>query len=162
MVNLFRALAPLRSFNGYGLFAMMTTARPEIIIEGSNDGQAWSAYEFKYKPGDPTRRPAFVAPHQPRLDWQMWFEALNVMRPHYEPSSWFINFCAKLLQGQPEALALLKTNPYPNTPPRYLRATVYDYHFTNFATHRETGAWWRRELIGPYCRVLALPAPPTQ
>src|ERR1019366_7350428 len=66
MVNLFRALAPLRSFNGYGLFAMMTTARPEIIIEGSNDGQAWSAYEFKYKPGDPTPRPAFVAPHQPR------------------------------------------------------------------------------------------------
>jgi predicted DCC family thiol-disulfide oxidoreductase YuxK len=162
MVSLFRTLAPLRSFNGYGLFAMMTTARPEIIIEGSNDGKTWSAYEFKYKPGDPTRRPAFVAPHQPRLDWQMWFEALNVLNPHYEPSSWFINFCVRLLQGQPEVLALLKTNPFPNAPPRWLRATVYDYHFTNFATRRETGAWWRRDLIGPYCPVLSLPKPPAQ
>lgn len=161
MVSLFRTVAPLRSFNGYGLFAMMTTARPEIIIEGSNDDQTWLAYEFKYKPGDPTRRPAFVAPHQPRLDWQMWFEALNVMNPHYEPSSWFMNFCAKLLQGQPEVLALLKTNPFPDTPPRYLRATVYDYHFTNFATRQETGAWWRRELIGRYCPVLSLPKPST-
>ncbi len=162
MVSLYRTLAPLRSFNGYGLFAMMTTSRPEIIIEGSNDGQTWSAYEFKYKPGDPTRRPAFVAPHQPRLDWQMWFEALNVLNPHREPSSWFINFCARLLQGQPEVLALLKTDPFPNAPPRYLRATEYDYHFTDFATRRKTGAWWRRELIGPYCPVLSLPATPAQ
>ncbi len=125
MVRLHSLLSPTRSFNGYGLFAMMTTARPEIIIEGSNDNQTWLPYEFKYKPGDPTRRPAFVAPHQPRLDWQMWFEALNVMTPHYEPSSWFMNFCVRILQGQPEVLALLKTNPFPNSPPRYLRATVY-------------------------------------
>jgi lipase maturation factor 1 len=159
MVELYRTLAPLRSFNGYGLFAVMTTARPEIIIEGSNDGQEWLPYEFKYKPGDTTRRPAFVAPHQPRLDWQMWFEALNVMQPHYEPNSWFMNFCARLLQGQPEVLALLKTNPFPNAPPHYLRATVYDYHFTDFATRRQTGAWWRRESIGPYCQVLSLPKP---
>jgi lipase maturation factor 1 len=157
MVSLYRTLAPLRSFNGYGLFAVMTTARPEIIIEGSNDGQTWTAYEFKYKSGETTRRPAFVAPHQPRLDWQMWFEALNVMQPHYEPSSWFTNFCVRLLQGQPEVLSLLKTNPFPNTPPHYLRATVYDYHFTDFATRHETGAWWRRESIGPYCPVLSLP-----
>ena len=162
MVSLYRTLAPLRSFNGYGLFAMMTTARPEIIIEGSNDSQTWSAYEFKYKPGGPTHRPAFVAPHQPRLDWQMWFEALNVMQPHYEPSSWFINFCVRLLQGQPEVLALLKTNPFPNAPPHYLRAMVYNYHFTNFASRHETGAWWRRDLIGPYCPVLSLPKPPAQ
>jgi len=162
MVSLFRTLAPLRSFNGYGLFAMMTTARPEIIIEGSNDGQTWQTYEFKYKPGDPTRRPAFVAPYQPRLDWQMWFEALNVMNPRYEPSSWFINFCVRLLQGQPEVLALLKTNPFPNSPPRYLRATVYNYHFTNFTTRRETGTWWRRDLIGPYCPTLSLPKPLAQ
>ena len=157
MVSLFRDLSPLRSFNGYGLFAMMTTSRPEIIIEGSNDNQMWLPYEFKYKPGDPTRRPAFVAPHQPRLDWQMWFEALNVMRPRNEPSQWFMNFCVRLLQGQPEVLALLKTNPFPNAPPRYLRAMVYDYHFTDFATRRETGAWWRRELLGPYCPVMSLP-----
>jgi predicted DCC family thiol-disulfide oxidoreductase YuxK len=160
MVELYRTLAPLRSFNGYGLFAVMTTARPEIIIEGSTDGQEWLPYEFKYKPGDTIRRPTFVAPHQPRLDWQMWFEALNVTQLHYEPSSWFMNFCARLLQGQPEVLALLKTNPFPDAPPHYLRATVYDYHFTNFATRRQTGAWWRRNSIGPYCQILSLPKDP--
>src|SRR6267154_2697733 len=131
MVALYSAVSPLRSFNGYGLFASMTTARPEIIIEGSNDGQTWLPYEFKYKPGDPLRPPAFVAPHQPRLDWQMWFEALRVMRPGTEPSPWFFNFCVRLLQGQPEVLALLKTNPFPSTPPHYIRAMVYDYHFTD-------------------------------
>jgi hypothetical protein len=157
MLNLHRVLSVSRSFNGYGLFAVMTTSRPEILIEGSNDGQTWLPYEFKYKPGDPMHRPTFVAPHQPRLDWQMWFEALRVMRPGSEPSPWFLNFCVRLLQGQPEVLTLLKTNPFPDAPPRYLRAMVYDYHFTDFATRRETGAWWRRQLVGPYCPVLSLP-----
>ena len=156
MVALYTAVSPLRSFNGYGLFASMTTARPEIIIEGSNDGQTWLPYEFKYKPGDPMRRPAFVEPFQPRLDWQMWFEALRVMNPGAEPSRWFLNFCERLLCGQPEVLALLKSNPFPEAPPRYIRATVYDYHFTDFAARRETGAWWRRKLVGPYCPVLSL------
>jgi hypothetical protein len=162
MVKLYSALSPTRSFNGYGLFASMTTARPEIIIEGSDDGQTWLPYEFKYKPGDPMRRPTFVAPHQPRLDWQMWFEALRVTRPRAEPSQWFLNFCVRLLQGQREVLALLKTNPFPSAPPRYIRAMVYDYHFTNFATRRETGAWWRRELLGQYCPVLSLRTSPAQ
>ena len=76
-VALYAWLEPLRSFNGYGLFALMTQTRPEIIVEGSNDGQDWRAYEFKYKPGDLKRRPRFVAPFQPRLDWQMWFAALG-------------------------------------------------------------------------------------
>ena len=156
MMRLHSVLSVSRSFNGYGLFAVMTTSRPEIIIEGSNDGQTWSPYEFKYKPGDPMRPPAFVAPHQPRLDWQMWFEALRVSRPRSEPSTWFLNFCVRLLQGQKEVLALLQTNPFPNAPPRYIRAMVYDYHFTNFTTRRETGAWWRRQLIGPYCPTLSL------
>jgi hypothetical protein len=157
MLELHRDLSVSRSFNGYGLFAVMTTSRPEIVIEGSHDGQKWLPYEFKYKPGDPMRRPAFVAPHQPRLDWQMWFEALRVMRPGSEPSPWFLNFCVRLLQGQPEVLTLLKTNPFPDAPPRYIRAIVYDYHFTDFATRRKTGAWWRRQLVGPYCPVLSLP-----
>jgi hypothetical protein len=156
MVALYGAVSPLRSFNGYGLFASMTTARPEIIIEGSNDGQTWLPYEFKYKPGDPMRRPAFIEPLQPRLDWQMWFEALRIMNPGTEPSRWFLNFCERLLRGQPEVLALLKANPFPDAPPRYIRAIVYDYHFTNFTQRRETGAWWRRRLVGPYCPVLSL------
>jgi predicted DCC family thiol-disulfide oxidoreductase YuxK len=158
LVKLHSLLSATRSFNGYGLFASMTTARPEIVIEGSDDGQTWLPYEFKYKPGDPLRRPSFVEPFQPRLDWQMWFEALRVARPRTEPSPWFLSFCEKLLRGQPEALALLKTNPFPHAPPRYIRATVYSYHFTDFATRRKTGAWWHRELLGPYCPVLSLRA----
>ncbi len=157
MLKLHDALSVSRSFNGYGLFAVMTTSRAEIVIEGSNDGQTWLPYEFKYKPGDPMHRPAFVAPHQPRPDWQMWFEALRVSRPQLQPSPWFLNFCVRLLQGQPEVLTLLKTNPFPDAPPRHIRAMVYDYHFTDFATRRETGAWWRRQLVGPYCPVLSLP-----
>jgi predicted DCC family thiol-disulfide oxidoreductase YuxK len=156
LVEIHSVLSATRSFNSYGLFASMTTARPEIIIEGSEDGQTWLPYEFKYKPGDPMHRPGFVEPFQPRLDWQMWFEALRVGRA--EPSQWFLSFCEKLLRGQPEVLALLKTNPFPNAPPRYIRAMVYDYHFTDLAARRNAGTWWRRRLLGPYCPVLSLRA----
>jgi hypothetical protein len=131
----------------------MTTARPEIIVEGSNDGQTWVPYEFKYKPDDLKRRPHFVAPHQPRLDWQMWFAALG----NYQGNRWFINFCVRLLQGSPEVLRLLERNPFPGKPPRYIRAVVYDYHFTDRETHFQTGDWWRRESKGLYCPVLSVP-----
>jgi predicted DCC family thiol-disulfide oxidoreductase YuxK len=156
LLKLHSFMSATRSFNGYGLFASMTTARPEIIIEGSADNQTWLPYEFKYKPGNPLKRPAFIEPFQPRLDWQMWFEALRVARPQTDPSPWFLSFCEKLLRGQPEVLALLKTNPFPGAPPRYIRAMVYGYHFTDFVTRRETGAWWRREFLGPYCPTLSL------
>jgi hypothetical protein len=139
-------LAPLRTVNSYGLFAVMTTTRHEIIVEGSEDGTNWLAYEFKYKPGDVNRRPGFIEPFQPRLDWQMWFAALGSCRQN----PWFGNFCERLLQGSPEVLALLEKNPFPKHPPRYLRAELYDYHFTNFAERRATGAWWRRERVGEY------------
>jgi len=145
-------LSPFRTFSSYGLFAVMTTSRPEIIVEGSNDGVTWLEYEFKYKPGDPKRRPQFVAPHQPRLDWQMWFAALS----DYRQNPWFVNFCVRLLQGSPEVLGLLERNPFPNAPPRYIRAVVYDYHFTDFATRRKTGAWWRREREGDYLPAISL------
>jgi len=145
-------LAPFRSVNNYGLFAIMTTSRLEIIIEGSNDGKNWLPYEFKHKPGDPKRRPAFVAPHQPRLDWQMWFAALG----RYRDNPWFINFCLRLLQGSPEVLALLEHDPFPNAPPRYIRAVYYDYRFTDFATRRATGLWWKRERKGEYFPALSL------
>jgi len=139
-------LAPLRTVNSYGLFAVMTTTRNEIIVEGSDDGTNWLAYEFKYKPGDVDRRSGFIEPFQPRLDWQMWFAALGSVRQN----QWFVNFCERLLQGSPEVLALLEKNPFPKHPPRYIRAELYDYHFTNFAERRATGAWWRRRLIGEY------------
>jgi hypothetical protein len=151
MLELGQWLAPLRSFNNYGLFAVMTTSRPEIIIQGSEDGVTWKEYEFKYKPGDLKRRPGFVAPHQPRLDWQMWFAALG----RYEQNPWLVNFCVRLLEGSPDVLALLGHNPFPGKPPRYIRAVVYDYHFTDWATRRKTGAWWRRDLLGLYMPVLS-------
>ena len=139
-------LAPLRMVNSYGLFAVMTTTRNEIIVEGSDDGMNWLPYEFKYKPGDVNQRPRFVAPFQPRLDWQMWFAALG----NYQQNPWFENFCERLLQGSPEVLAFLQKNPFPEKPPRFIRAEFYDYHFTNFAEHRATGAWWKREFAGEY------------
>lgn len=139
-------LAPFRIVNPYGLFAIMTTSRPEIIIEGSNDGQTWLAYEFKYKPGDVKRPLRWVAPSQPRLDWQMWFAALG----SYDGNPWIGNLMLRLAQGSPDVLALLGKNPFPAAPPRYLRARVYDYHFTDFAARRAGGAWWRRELVGAY------------
>jgi hypothetical protein len=130
----------------------MTKERPEIVIEGSNDGQTWLAYEFRWKPGDPMRRPAFIEPHQPRLDWQMWFAALS--RAEFTP--WFQNFLVRLLQGSPEVLALLKRNPFPEKPPKYIRAILYDYHFTTPEEREATGAWWKRELKGPYAPVMSL------
>ena len=145
-------LEPFRTFSGYGLFAVMTTERREIIVEGSDDGVNWLPYEFKYKPGDVHRRPAFVAPHQPRLDWQMWFAALG----DYRQNPWFVNFCLRLLQGSPEVSALLAKNPFPDHPPRYLRAEVYDYQFTNFAERRATGAWWKRAAAGEYLPPVSL------
>ena len=143
-------LEPFRSLNRYGLFAVMTTSRPEIIVEGSNDGETWLAYEFKYKPGDLKRVPGFVAPHQPRLDWQMWFAALGT----YRQNPWFMNFCNRLLQGSPEVLTLLANNPFPTSPPKYIRAAVYDYHFTDLKTKQREGAWWRREERHLYCPIL--------
>jgi len=145
-------LEPFRSFNSYGLFAVMTASRPEIIIEGSDDGVNWRAYEFRYKPGDVNRRPGFVEPHQPRLDWQMWFAALS----NYRHNPWLINFCVRLLQGSPPVLALLERNPFPNGPPRYIRAVVCDYRFTDLATGRKTGAWWCRRESGEYLPAFSL------
>ncbi|HTV41160.1 MAG TPA: lipase maturation factor family protein [Candidatus Sulfotelmatobacter sp.] len=139
-------LEPFRSINNYGLFAEMTTERHEIIVQGSDDAVHWSDYEFKYKPGDVTQRPVFVAPFQPRLDWQMWFAALG----NYQERPWFENFCIRLLQGSPQVLALLKHNPFPTKPPRYIRAELYDYEFTRFGERQADHAWWNRQFIGEY------------
>jgi predicted DCC family thiol-disulfide oxidoreductase YuxK len=150
--SLRKVIAPLQSFNSYGLFASMTTERPEIIVEGSNDGVNWQAYEFKWKPGDLNRRPRLAEPHQPRLDWQMWFAALSG-DARREP--WFVQFMVRLLQGSPDVVALLEWNPFPGTPPQYVRARLYDYHFTRFG---EGPAWWKRQLIGEFCPAISLRA----
>jgi predicted DCC family thiol-disulfide oxidoreductase YuxK/uncharacterized membrane protein YphA (DoxX/SURF4 family) len=151
VVRVARAIQPFRSVNGYGLFAVMTTSRPEISIEGSDDGVTWRPYAFRWKPGDPARRPRFVAPHQPRLDWQMWFAALGSA----EESPWLLRFVGRLLEGSPEVLSLLAGNPFPGRPPRYIRAVLYDYRFTDVGQRRATGAWWRREETGLYLPVIS-------
>jgi len=131
------------SINAYGLFQDMTLERPEIIVEGSRDGSHWEAYEFKWKPGDLARRPAFTGPHMPRLDWQMWFAALYGCRN----SEWFLGLEARLLEGRPEVRELLERDPFGDAPPRYLRSTLYLYTFTDPG---EDG-WWKREEVGPFC-----------
>ena len=146
------AIDPLRSVNPYGLFAVMTTTRPEIIVEGSVDGTTWRAYEFRDKPGAVTRQLPWVAPFQPRLDWQMWFAALG----RYEEEPWFWSFSRRLLEGSPAVLRLLDRDPFDGKPPRFVRATLYQYRFSDRATHRATGVWWRRERVRDYSPVLSL------
>ncbi len=150
--DVLRWIAPFRIVNTYGLFAVMTTSRPEIVVEGSNDGATWLEYEFQYKPGDVRRPPLWVAPHQPRLDWQMWFAALG----DYTANPWFANFMVRLLQGSPAVLALLDKNPFPGAPPRYVRAMLYDYRFSDWAAPSAGGSWWQRELKGLYFPAITL------
>jgi predicted DCC family thiol-disulfide oxidoreductase YuxK len=145
-------IEPFRIVNGYGLFRVMTKSRPEIIIEGSADGMEWLPYEFKWKPGALDRSPPWVAPHQPRLDWQMWFAALGT----YRHNPWFVSLLERLLRNTPAVTRLLAHNPFPADPPRYVRARVYEYRFTTWPEHRATGAWWKREESGEYLPSISL------
>lgn len=148
----YRFAEPFRSVNRYGLFAVMTTTRPEIDVQGSEDGADWKSYGFRWKAGDPARRPAYVSPHQPRLDWQMWFAALG----SYRENAWFIAFERRLLEGEPAVLNLLALNPFPAHPPRYIRAVLFDYRFTTIAEKGKTGMWWKRKELGLYCPPISL------
>lgn len=150
---LIEAAAPWRSFNNYGLFAVMTKTRVEITVEGSNDGIGWKEYPFRWKPGDVRQIPRWAAPHQPRLDWQMWFAALS----DYRDNPWLTRLLIRLGEGSPPALKLMADNPFPQGPPKYLRAVAWDYRFTTAAERRSTGAWWLRRPLGLYTPVLARP-----
>ena len=145
-------LEPFRIVNGYGLFRVMTKDRREIVIEGSTDGIEWLPYEFKWKPGNVMHTPGWCAPHQPRLDWQMWFAALGTPREN----PWFIQLMICLLEGKPQVAQLLARNPFPQTPPRFVRATFYRYRFTTSSEHRQSGAWWKRQELGEYLRPVSL------
>jgi len=142
-------LSPFHLVNSYGLFSVMTTERPEIIVEGSDDGERWEAYEFRYKAGDSYRPPPLVAPHQPRLDWQMWFAALG----DYEANRWFIAFLKRLVEARPEVLRLLAKDPFAGRAPKYIRAVLYDYRFSNWKG--ASGAWWKRDRKWLYSPVLS-------
>src|SRR5882724_6855860 len=145
-------LEPFRIVNGYGLFRVMTKDRREIVIEGSADGIDWLPYEFKWKPGDVNRAPGWCAPHQPRLVWQMCFAALGTP----EKNPWFIRLAFCLLKGKPDVARLFAHDPFPNQPPRYIRAILYRYRFTTTKEHRQTGAWWKRQELGEYLPAVSL------
>ncbi len=151
--SLYGAIEPFRIANGYGLFRVMTKERPEIIIEGSADGIDWKAYEFKWKPGAIERMPAFVEPHQPRLDWQMWFAALG---GDVRQNRWFLGLVLRLFNNEPAVVKLLAKNPFPEKPPRYLRANIYRYRSSTIAEHRQNGDWWRREDRHTYLPEVSL------
>jgi predicted DCC family thiol-disulfide oxidoreductase YuxK len=150
--TLYDYVEPFRIANGYGLFRVMTKSRLEIIVEGSADGIDWLPYEFKWKPGDVNQPPHWAAPHQPRLDWQMWFAALGT----YRQNPWFLGLTRELLSNNPEVTALLAHNPFPDKPPLFVRSIVYDYRFTSVAERRSTGAWWKREERGEYLPAVSL------
>jgi len=151
-----KVVATINTFainNSYGLFAVMTKDRPEIIIEGSMDRITWKAYEFSYKPGDLKRRLPQVAPHQPRLDWQMWFAAL---RPDIRYTPWVYAFMKRLLEGSKDVQGLLAHDPFDGKPPKYIRAKVYYYTFTTPQQRRKTQKWWSRTYRGDYSPELTL------
>ena len=143
--------------NTYGAFGSVTRTRYEIVIEGAGDASVterttWREYEFKGKPGDPAQRPAQIAPYHLRLDWLMWFEAFSP-----EPKDeWFPALLERLLRGDAATLALLKTNPFPDRPPHYLRARYYRYWFTTPAERRQSGRWWNRQLVSEFVRPITL------
>jgi predicted DCC family thiol-disulfide oxidoreductase YuxK len=150
--QLVQRLETFRVVNGYGLFRVMTKDRKEIVVEGSADGLDWKPYEFKWKPGEVNRAPGWCQPHQPRLDWQMWFAALGSVRQN----PWFVQTVIALLHGKKEVAALFATNPFPDAPPRFVRASLYRYRFTTVEEHRQTGAWWKREEVGEYLPSVSL------
>jgi lipase maturation factor 1 len=143
-------LEPFRIANQYGLFAVMTKGRYEIEFQGSRDGQNWVAYPFRFKPQMLNRAPGIYAPYQPRFEWNLWFASLgswqqNPLVPRTE---------VRLLENDPDVLALFAANPFAASPPRQVRAVLWQYWFTSMQQKRTTGDWWTRRLLGLYAPVL--------
>ncbi len=153
----------LHLVNTYGAFGTVGTQRYEIVIEGTSDPNPgpdtiWKEYEFPGKPTAVDRRPPFTAPYHYRIDWQIWFAAMS----RYEREGWLVHYVYKLLQNDPGALSLLKENPFPDTPPKYIRAILYEYRFTTPEEKRETGDWWVRKPLGPWMPTLSVDNPSLQ
>jgi lipase maturation factor len=149
---------PFHIVGTYGAFGSITKERYEVVIEGTDDpiaaAPAWREYEFKGKPGDVRRRPPQIAPYHLRLDWLMWFAAMS--SPTYH--SWFVPLLGKLLEGDRATLRLLARDPFPERPPRFVRARLYLYRFTTPRERTATGAWWHRRLVGDYVPAVTLDA----
>ena len=145
----------------YGAFGSITRPRYEVIVEGTDEAALtpstkWREYEFKGKPGALARMPPQIAPYHSRLDWLMWFVAMS----SYQDHPWFVHFIGKLLEGDRPTLGLLQTNPFPDQPPRFVRASLYEYHFTSPAERSANGLWWKREPAGPYFPPVSLQTGP--
>lgn len=146
------ALEPFRIANQYGLFAVMTRNRYEIEFQGSNDGQNWMAYPFRYKPQQVNRPPGIYAPYQPRFEWNLWFASLGEWTQYpIVPRTEEL-----LLINDPDVLALFASNPFPDAPPKEVRAVLWQYWFTSMRQKRRTGDWWRRQLLGTYAPTLTM------
>jgi hypothetical protein len=144
-----RLLQPFRIANAYGLFAVMTPARYEIEFQGSNDGRTWIAYPFRYKPQNLFERPGVYAPYQPRFDWNLWFASLAP----WQTSSWVVLVEERLLEGSKSVLGLFRSDPFKGKPPSMIRTVLWQYWFTDVDTKRKTGAWWRRQELGPFSPI---------
>lgn len=149
---LLESAAPIRAVNSYGLFAIMTTERLEIIVETSDDFKHWQPQRFRFKPQDVTQPPTQVAPYHPRLDWQMWFASLGSLREN----PWFVRFMEHLLKQTPAVTALLREPPRAGPPPKFIRALSYRYRFSSLSEREIEPSWWKRELVGVYCPPLRL------
>ncbi|WP_107659790.1 lipase maturation factor family protein [Nocardia suismassiliense] len=141
----------------YGAFGTIGRTRPEVVFEGTTDSDVteqtrWQEYEFKGKPGDVRRLPRQFAPYHLRLDWLMWFAALS---PFYA-RPWLLPFAERLLTNDRATLRLLRHNPFPDAPPKYVRAQLYEYRFTTRQELRRDRAWWQRTLIGEYLPPVTL------
>ncbi|HZV89470.1 MAG TPA: lipase maturation factor family protein [Candidatus Binatus sp.] len=145
-------LDPFRIANRYGLFAVMTRSRYEIEFQGSNDGQTWTAYPFRHKPQELDKPPRIYAPYQPRLDWNLWFASLGEWRDN----PMVLRAERRLLSNDHDVLALFAANPFPQGPPRQVRAVLWQYWFTSMEEKRQHGLWWRRELLGLYAPAIQL------
>jgi hypothetical protein len=145
-------LEPFRIADRYGLFAVMTRGRYEIEFQGSNDGQNWTAYPFRYKPQALNQPPGIYAPYQPRFDWNLWFCSLETWRSNPIVPNTEI----RLLTNDPDVMALFAGNPFPKSAPKQIRAVLWQYWFTTMAEKRATGNWWKRKLLGLYAPTLAL------
>jgi hypothetical protein len=151
---------PFHLVGTYGAFGGITRQRYEVVVEGTDDPvltptTRWKEYEFKGKPNDPARMPPQIAPYHLRLDWLMWFAAMSTYSEH----PWFVHMMAKLLENDRPLLGLLKSNPFPERPPKYVRAELYEYHFASPETRHTTGKWWVRMLAGPYFPAVSLDDP---
>ena len=144
------ALEPFRIANRYGLFGIMTRGRYEIEFQGSNDGEKWVAYPFRYKPQDVSVPPGIYAPYQPRFDWNLWFASLGSWQEYPIVSRTEL----RLLSNDRDVLNLFAKNPFPDGPPREVRAVLWQYWFTSMSEKRTQGLWWRREFKGLYAPAI--------